>query len=164
MTRFAFLCTTTTRHEITSWKFFNLSNADAALKILTLANSPTMTRTGLINGNQVWILCTVVDLPQALATIQNAIILLFSGSLPVVVANVNRTRVFSEKWSGHIYVRKMQFHRLYDMGVLHASRKSVTAPPPKRTLEDYKTVTPNKWPRLLTRGVVHKRFHQQGFD
>ena len=31
-------------------------------------------------------------------------------------------------------------------------------------MNNYKTVTPIKWLPSLTRSVVHRRFHQQGFD
>ena len=33
-----------------------------------------------------------------------------------------------------------------------------------KTMKNYKTITPMKWLLSLTRSVVHRRFHQQGFD
>lgn len=117
-----------------------------------------------INFESARIPFAVVDLPQALATIQNAIIL--------VLTYVNQTtKGLWEKRSVHINVRRMQFHRLRDtkdgsVSCISKISRSSTAKkyPAQKTMEDYKTVTPKEWLWSLTIGVVHKRFHQQGFD
>lgn len=111
----------TTKFLHGSFSFF--LNVDAVLKIRILANSLTITRTELINGDKVW------KWANSLYSREPSKMRLLWGSLTEGgrICESNHKGVFSEKRSGHIYVCNCTFI-WYGSASMH--RENQSQPPP----------------------------------
>ena len=114
------------RHR--SFSFF--LNVDAALTIRTLTTLPTTTRTGLINGDKLWkcanSLCSrgpsssASDRPKC-----------DYFSAHICESNHKGSFARSGPYTSTLEECNFTVYAIRKMGVFHASRKSVAAPPPK---------------------------------